>query len=465
MAQAQPPGICPADLSSRISAIVGRAEFARAEWGVVVQTQASQPQTLYSLNGEKLLVPASNAKLLTTAAALRSLPADFQIRTAIYQHTSPTGQSEWVVVGNGDPSLGDRQLADLAQQIKQRGLQRVDRLILDDSFFGQPTVNPAWEWGDTQADYAPPINSAIVNENAIGLVLTPTRRGQPLRWRWQTPQDGVGYRVENRTRTVATDQPEFVEVTQDRTGTIVYLSGQLREGSAEEPIGIAVLHPATRFLNRLRAALVAQRIQVGQIQIQKLEERQIYPEADRIAEVKSPVLADLVQETNQESNNLYAEVLLRQLGRLRSSDDDRTPYNLDRGLKALSQQLDTMGITPKGYRLVDGSGLARQDWVAPRTIAQVLQTMANDSQFRHSLPIAGVSGTLSHRFRQTPAQGIVEAKTGFLTGAVALSGYITPKQHPPLVFSILLNHATAPLAQQRSALDQIVILLAQLKTC
>ncbi|MCX5965539.1 MAG: D-alanyl-D-alanine carboxypeptidase/D-alanyl-D-alanine-endopeptidase [Cyanobacteria bacterium] len=183
-----------------------------------------------------------------------------------------------------------------------------------------------------------------------------------------------------------------------------------------------------------------------------------------VTEINSPPLSEWIHETNQTSNNLYAEVLLRQLGR---SDlkPMGTGYSSDRGLIVLRQQLMKMGIAPETYQLVDGSGLARLDWVSAGTLVQVLQAMADNSTFRNSLPIAGQSGSLTGRFKNTPAQTILSAKTGFLTGAVGLSGYVDPKEFSPIVFSILLNNSTQPLSAQLKAVDAIAIRLANLKEC
>ena len=133
--------------------------------------------------------------------------------------------------------------------------------------------------------------------------------------------------------------------------------------------------------------------------------------------------------------------------------------------RSLRQQLMKMGITPETYQMVDGSGLARLDWVSAGTLVQVLQAMAENSTFKTSLPIAGQSGSLAERFKDTPAQTILSAKTGFLTGAIGLSGYVSPKEFPPIVFSILLNNSMESLAEQRKAVDAIAIRLANLQDC
>lgn len=446
---------CPA-FARDIDAIVNQPKFRRVQFGVLIQD--SKPNTLYAHNAERLLIPASNAKILTTAAALRSLPLNFTVKTSIYD----LGNGEFRLVGQGDPTLQDKHLQQLAKSLKDQNITQIKTLTLDDRYYGNKWINPSWEWEDIQVDYAPPISGLILNENAIGLTLTPTTIGQPLDVRWNEPENAKNYRVENLTKTVAIDQPEFVAIAQPETG-VVRISAQLHVGAKPEPIGISVLKPTEHFADRLRRALESVGIVVGTIDPSPL----MYPlpkGARAIATINSPPLSDWIQEINQVSNNLYAESLLQQLG---TSDNQPigNGFTSDRGLVVLNQTLTKMGVDPNSYKLVDGSGLARRNWVSAEAIVQVLQAMKNDETFRKSLPSTGAGGNLNRRFKGTPTEGIVSAKTGYLTGAVSLSGYVTRPDIQPMMFSILLNHATVPLSEQMKAIDAIVIRLAQLKSC
>jgi D-alanyl-D-alanine carboxypeptidase/D-alanyl-D-alanine-endopeptidase (penicillin-binding protein 4) len=181
-----------------------------------------------------------------------------------------------------------------------------------------------------------------------------------------------------------------------------------------------------------------------------------------LAAVESPPLAKLVMETNQESNDFYAEVLLRSLASHPDSDSAQM------GLKQLKATLTRLGVNPQSYVLADGSGLSRQNLVTPDAIAQTLKLMAQTPQasvYRASLPTAGVSGTLQSRFLNTPAQGNLQAKTGTLRGVSALSGYLNVPNYQPLVFSIMVNQSDQSSATLRQAIDEIVLLLTHLRSC
>ncbi len=482
------PQICPA-FARDVDAIVNHPKFRHAQFGILIQD--SKPNTLYTHNAERLLIPASNAKILTTAAALRSLPSSFAVKTTLYD----LGSGDFSLVGQGDPTLQDKHLQQLAKSFKDRNITQIKTLTLDDRYYGNDWINPSWEWEDIQADYAPPISGLILNENAIGLTLTPTTIGQPLIIKWNEPENAKNYRVENLTKTVAIDQPEFVTITQPEPG-LIRISAKLHIGAEPESVGISVLKPTQNFADRLRRAFESAGIEVGTIGTdgERLDPpksplirgtsepmRPIITSTNSppllspltkgargieppIATITSPPLPDWIQETNQSSNNLYAESLLRQLG-----TTDNQPigngFTSDRGLAVLNQTLTKMGIDPNSYKLVDGSGLARRDWVSAEAIVQVLQAMKNDETFRRSLPSSSAGGGLHKRFKGTAAEGIVSAKTGYLTGAIGLSGYVTRPDIQPMFFSILLNHATVPLAEQLKAVDAIVVRLAKLKSC
>ncbi|MFM7428227.1 MAG: D-alanyl-D-alanine carboxypeptidase/D-alanyl-D-alanine-endopeptidase [Elainella sp.] len=445
---------CRADLARQIEAITSQPQLRQARWGILAQTLEAQPQTLYAQNADQRLIPASNVKLLTTAAALNQLGANFQIRTSVYQIPTPQ-QTTLRVVGRGDPSFGDRQLQDLARQIAARGLRQVDTLLADDRYFRGVFVNPTWEPEDIQAGYGAPLNSLILNENAIGLTLIPQALGQPLAVQWDKPAEGEGWQIVNQSQTVAPTASEFLDVGRDLNRPVLYVRGQLRAGSAAEPVALSIPEPTQNFLEQLRQVLASQQIPVGQAEIAS----DATWTGREVGVILSPPLAELLIETNQQSNNLYAEALLRQLG----VNQTTSLSPLAAGINALRQDLTRLGVSPN-YLLADGSGLSRQNAVSPRVFVDLLSAMANSPNaalFRSSLSTAGISGTLKNRFQNTAVQGQLQGKTGFMTGVAALSGYLqTPT---PLVFSILVNQPQG--SGLPGTIDAIVNLLYKQGSC
>jgi D-alanyl-D-alanine carboxypeptidase/D-alanyl-D-alanine-endopeptidase (penicillin-binding protein 4) len=467
---AQLGGVINAILQGRHSEIAKRPQFLRAHWGISIQTLSTRDggSTLYATNAQHYFLPASNLKLLTTAAALRKLGSQFRIRTSVYGVGSSL-VAALRVQGRGDPSLTDAQLRVLAQQLRRQGVRQVNQLIGSDDYFRGPILNPSWEVEDIQADYGAPVNSLILNQNAVELKLHPQAIGQPLRVEWANPIEAKSWRIDNSAIAVAATEPGSVNVSRDLGRPVIQISGQLPVNSEPESIAVAVPDPAQHFLRHFRQALLAQQISVNQTQVapsRAMGEREL-------AAVDSPPLAQLLVETNQESNNLYAESLLRTLGiDPEESLPNRSKVTMDsateRGLAVVKTTLTGLGVNPEGYVMADGSGLSRHNLVSPEALVQTLKAMAKlpeAATYRASLPVAGVSGTLQNRFRNTPAQGILHAKTGTLSGVSALSGYLNSPNFQPLVFSILVNQSDQPSPVLRQAIDEIVLLLTRLRSC
>ncbi|MEG5052829.1 MULTISPECIES: D-alanyl-D-alanine carboxypeptidase/D-alanyl-D-alanine endopeptidase [unclassified Microcoleus] len=461
--------ICLGELGAQVDAIANRPEFSRSRWGILIQPLSSTT-TLYSRDAQKYFIPASNAKLLTTAAALQKLGADFRIKTSVYSGEN----GSLYVAGRGDPSIAEAQLKSLAQQLKQRGISQVNQLIGDDSYFQGSAVNPNWEWEDAQAGYGAPINSLIFNQNAIDLLLSPQAIGQPLKVTFAEAKLANQWQLQNNSVTVAQNESEFIEVGREFDRPIIRVGGQLKVGAEPESAYVAVVNPANNFLQYFQQVLAAEGIPVKQALVASAS-RNLNQE---LATVESPPLAELVRETNRESNNLYAEVLLRLLGKV--TDKMPVPQTLtgkmpvpqedtgEMGLKELKTVLTQLGVNPNSYRLADGSGLSRHNLITPEALVETLRFMANSpaaSIYRQSLPIAGESGTLKNRFNVTPNRVIMQAKTGTMSGVSALSGYIEVPNYEPLVFSIIVNHSDLSTAKMRSATDEIVLLLNRLRRC
>jgi len=454
--------VCPAQLATGINAIANRPQFRRSRWGILIQT-LSTGENLYSRDAQKYLIPASNVKLLTTAAVLQKLGPQFRIRTSVYGD----GNGRLYVVGRGDPSFAETQLKALAKQLKQRGINQVNQLIADDSYFSGRQINPTWKSEDIQAGYGAPINSLIVNENAVKLILSPQSLGQPLRVSFADAAQANLWRVENYSVTVGRNEGEFVDVGRDLSQQVIQVRGSLQVGSDSEPVYVSVINPANNFLQQFRRFLMAEGITVKQALVGVNSQL----ESQELAAVESPILADLVREANRESVNIYAEVFLRLLGKfppVNISVNNSVNNQDEIGLKELKVVLTKLGVNANGFMLVDGSGLSKKNLVSPEVFVQTLRLMAKSPMaaiYRDSLPVAGVSGTLKARFKHTLAEGIVQAKTGYLTGASALSGYVDVPNFESVVFSIIVNTSDLSGGELGKAMDEMVLLLTRLKRC
>jgi serine-type D-Ala-D-Ala carboxypeptidase/endopeptidase (penicillin-binding protein 4) len=449
--------LCPHQVAEGIAAIADRPQFRRGHWGILVQVLGTGDQ-VYARNADQFFTPASTAKLFTTAAALESLGPGFRWRTTVYGRGEGAGR-RLTVVGQGDPSLRQAQLDVLAEQLYRQGIRQVETLAADDSYFQGSLFSPTWEWEDLQYGYGAPVNSLIVDQNAIAVIVTPQAIGQPLSISFVNPHVAKEWRVENTTRTVGSDQPEVIRL--QRQNSILSIGGQLQAGAAAETVDVAVVNPTQHFLLRFRQALESHQIQIGQTQI--LGQILDPPGLDggkELAGIASPPLAEILPEINQNSNNLYAEALLKTLGVRQNPAPDATAQ----GLIVVKATLTRLGVDPQSYQLVDGSGLSRRNLVSPIALVQVLQAMhrgTNAIGFRNSLAVAGVSGTLKGRLAETQLVG----KTGTLTDALSLSGYLSPPDFSPLVLAIIVNQSGQPNLALRQAIDEMVVLLNRIGSC
>ncbi|QXE23194.1 hypothetical protein B6N60_01883 [Richelia sinica FACHB-800] len=461
IAQSQTPPpvntfLCPAQLNSSIPAIINNPLFRRVRWGILIQDISSQ-QTLYSQDAEKFFIPASNTKLLTTAAALKELGSQFRFRTSIYQEQDGAVR----IVGRGDPSLTEAKLKLLAQQLKQKGITAIKNLILDDSYIQGDIVNPTWQWEDVQSDYGAPVSSFILNENTFSFHIAPQNIGQPPTITGKDNDEIQQWDIINQAITVPRNQETSIEINRDLSGKTLRIRGQIAANSQPYVATLPVIEPNQYFLRRFLTILASEQITVDKTSISSSENYQ-----NEIAFIESPPLSELLKETNVNSNNLYAESLLKALAIKKTKQQNLN--SADVGLEVLKNSLNQLGITPDSYLLADGSGLSRRNLISPEALVKTLQAIAKTPEasiYRVSLPISGKNGTLKQRFRNTSAEGIVQAKTGTLRGAVSLSGYVNPPQYEPLVFSIIVNQSDQPSPVLRTAIDEIVILLTQLKKC
>ena len=456
--------ICDSNLAVEIEKITNTSEQKRAFWGLKIQTLNSN-QILYELNAHKYFVPASNVKLLTTAAALLKLGADYRINTPIYISGSPPHLKTLRIIGKGDPTLTDKKLQELARKLKTIGVRRIDQLIVEDGYLPAPEINPTWEWTDLYYYYAVPVNSLILNENTFSLALIPTEINNKLDLEWSNYAAAKQWLINNQTVTAEPNTDYNIRLNLSFQRPVLEFQGELAIDSETDVWWLSTLKPGKYFLDSLRHILARKGIIVSHSNlISPKSSPQDYLKFESETEerifltFKSPSLAELIKTTNQDSNNLFAEVLLKYLASNNNQD-----Y-----ITELETILSDLGLEKDNYKLKDGSGLSRQNLATPHGFTELLNLMTQTEHseiYRQSLAIAGVNGTLKNRFKNTLVEGNLQAKTGTLTGVSALSGYLEIPNYEPLIISIIVNHSPEKSSTLRQVIDEIVILLSQLKKC
>lgn len=448
--------VCETDLKQKIDAILNKEELKRSHWGILVKS-LDQQTTLYELNSEKYFIPASNVKLLTTAAALIQYKANYQIKTPVYSLGTSPNLQVLKVVGKGDPTFDSEQLETLAKQLKRKGIERIENLIVEDSSFNSQVINPTWEWEDIQFYYAPSVNQLILNENAVILTLTPQELGEKLTVKWSDPIAAQQWTINNQTVTGEENSPYSVSINRNFEKPLLTITGSLAKDSEPDIFGMAVVNPGKYFLDSLEFYLEKEGITV--INSEVIYDNSKLEKLERITEISSNSLQETITKANQDSNNLYAESLLNLL-----VDNTLENSSID-NLKTILTQL---GLDANLYHLKDGSGLSRHNLVTPEALVNLLSLMNQIPEaeiYRNSLAVGGMNGTLKNRFKDTILEGKVQAKTGTLSGSSSLSGYIEPMNYEQLAFSIMVNQSNLPASELRKIIDQIVINLGHLKQC
>jgi len=407
------PGSSRAELRHLIDSLTTQTEFRNAEWGVLIVNPRTG-DTLYSKNAGKLFMPASNMKIITSAAALTLLGPDYAYKTT-FLADGPVHDSlldgNLLVIGRGDPTISDNMrgfattaMDALADSIRAHGIRQITgSLARIGDAFPDSIHGYGWEWDDLGEYYGAGVDELIFNEG-----MAPTTPRPP---------------------------PDTVR-------------DSLYSGPAKDP--------ATAYLNAFNDALLRKQITVEAGVMESILPTPF--KMDTLFTFVSLPMRNIIPALMKPSQNQIAEILLKTIGLERGGMG-----TADSARKIVGQQLLAWGVQPDGFVIRDGSGLSRHDLVSPETLVRVLDRIQQDTAFAvyyNAMPIAGVDGTLKDRMKGTPAEGNVHAKTGSISAARSLSGYVTTSDGERLIFSILANNWTTPSSAVTGIADQIAAALA-----
>lgn len=470
-------------LDRRIDKILAQSDARRGSWGIdVVELENAKP--LYQRDAGQLFIPASNMKMFTTAAALEKLGPGYKFHTTVESDAAPDVQgrvANLYLVGRGDPDLGPRTfpyiyhglaqpadafLQEMADQVKARGVHEITgNLIADDTYFVDQPFAPNWAADDLEWGYGAPVTALAFNDNQLTLDLKPAAKvGDPAAASLSPIADY--YLVKNRVVTGAKGTEADYHLERRPGSMEIDLWGQIPVDGGEQVDTVSIADPPRLAAELFRAALGARGIQVdGSIEVRSISPLEAVTSpspapqpAPRVvlADHASPTLSEAIKVVNKESQNLHAEMLLRTLGR--TADH---PGSLESGLSVLTNFLNQqVGILSGEIFLSDGSGLSRQDLVAPEAAVKLLVYMAHSPNFQayfDSLPVSGVDGTLAHRFLGTEVKGRIHAKTGSVEHVNTLSGYMDLPSGKRLAFSIMTNNHPLPNKVGQQTLDAITV--------
>lgn len=444
--------------------ILDNLSASHAIWGVFLKS-LDDGRVLYKRNEEKLFIPASNMKLLTTAAALVKLGPDFTYTTNLYgSRVTRRGvlKGDIFLRGSGDPTMAEsfhgRAAAvfeEWADELKRKGIRLITGdVVADDNLFDDRELGKGWSWDDELNCYSARVSAVSFNDNCVEITVSPGKgQGEPAVI-GTNPETGY-VKITNTVRTSAAGGELQVHAGRSFGSSLIKLWGEIPLASAPLRARFSVGNPSLYAATALKEALEGKGIRVKgkAVDIDDTDKRPSYADLPVIAWYRSPPLSLIIEQVNKRSQNLYAELLLRTLGSVYHGEG-----SAEKGVQVVKETLSVMGIPVDSLAIYDGSGLSRMNLVSPAQIVALLQYMAGHPYFPYfyeSLPIAGVDGTLAKRMQNAEAESKVRAKTGTLRHMVSLSGYLKDKNGDWIVFSIMSNNCLRTASEVRLLQDAI----------
>ncbi|MEI9981518.1 MAG: D-alanyl-D-alanine carboxypeptidase/D-alanyl-D-alanine-endopeptidase [Edaphobacter sp.] len=512
------------ELARTIAGLLSGSGVARDHWGIAVTAMDGAP--IYSLNEAQLFQPASNAKLFTTAAAMALLGPDRTFETKIVARGVMDGTSalkgDLVLVGGGDANLSGREipyvapalkpkaekgappvpevdplryLATMADQVAATGLKVVNGDVVgDDTLFPWEPYPQDWSIDDAVWGYGAPVSALTINDNQIKVTVSPgTAAGEPATV-VVDPAVPLYYTLDGSVTTGEKKSGSHVQMERALGSKVLRVYGSIAVDSQPDEEEVAIHDPAEYAAMALKELLEARGVvvtgkartahvplvetkdfskqvsePVPSIVFDKPTGCSVVADGPRVpiqeivlASHRSSPLGEDIVVTNKVSQNLHAEILLRQLGPL--SPSSFCKGTIVGGAQVVRTYLTTrVGIDKDDFIFFDGSGLSGHDLVTPRATARLLQYASAQlwfAQWKASLPVGGEDGSLVSRFGKAPLKDHVFAKTGTLGEARALSGYLECASGRTVIFSIMVGNHLPGTSDDREVMDKIVAAIA-----
>lgn len=450
------------------------ADPALANAVISICARTGDGRILMDINSERMLVPASNMKLISTGTALHRLGPEHRFETAIAQDGEVINgvlHGNIYIIGGGDPTLGskdsiavalDKTFSQWEAFIRKAGIRQIKGLVIGDgrSFEGM-AEEPTWLWNDIGTYYGAGTTGLMFYENmqsfSVGagkelgapVDIAPSYPDAPwmeFRYNCTTGKEGTG----DRLYMYASDLAPVAEIRGtfglDRARKRLDCSNKFPEYTC-----------ASYFFNYLKKKGINAE---GFADTRLMTDWKEVGEKTILGKTYSPSLRRIAFETNHASNNLFAETLLRQLGReiTGCASYDSAYVALEKVMKALKTD------TSRGAQIQDGSGLSRQNYVSSDFICRFLESMMQSPYFEdyvNSLPSPGGDGTLQYNMKGYPAsqRERIKVKSGSMNGVRCYSGYVIPVEgakEETIIFSIMVNNCTSPTWKVRPLLDRLM---------
>jgi serine-type D-Ala-D-Ala carboxypeptidase/endopeptidase (penicillin-binding protein 4) len=442
------------ELRADLARVFGSPINERGVWAVDIRSIDSG-ERLYDLNAGRLMMPASNMKILTLSATADALGWDYRFTTTLETRGAISDgvlHGDLIVRSNGDPTINSREhraesvLGDWARALQAAGISSIDgRIVGNDQAFDDEGIGAGWAWDYLQYGYAAAVGALEFNEGVATLSVSPGANpgAAPI----VSLEAGSALELLNRAITGAAGSAGTIDYRRHLDRAVLEVTGSIPIGAPTDTRTVAVVNPTLFYAQSLKDGLIARGITVSGQAIDFDDVAAEMPDGDPrvLVTTVSPPLREIATVLMKVSQNLYAETFLKALGAARNGLG-----TAEGGRLAVRATLSGWGIPGDAHIVYDGSGLSRYNYVTAATLTTVLEHMYKDSRHRDpflsTLPIAGKDGTMGSRLRRTRAEGNAIAKTGSIANVRALSGFVKTRDGETLVFSILANDFIIPAA-------------------
>jgi len=451
--------------------------LAGAHFGIDV-IQLSTGKTLAQYNSQNQFGSASNAKLYSTATALVRLGPDYRYETRVSAAVAPDADGrlagDLYFIGGGDPTLASRtyplgqgqppgqhlrDIEALADQVVAFGVKRIDGAVIgDDTAYPKDLYPTGWTVDDSTFDYGAPVSALTIHDNLLTVRLSaPLAAGALTSVTLDPPLEY--FTIDNR---VTSGSDTKVRIERTPGSRQLLLSGTVAAGATFWD-GVAIDDPARYAATALADALERRGVSIRNGIATRSRGVEETPDALNapvvLAKRVSGPLPTILQVIDKISHNLYAELVLREVGRSVNGAGTRQA-----GITEVYKLLWEAGVRTECCYFQDGSGLSRQTLISPLSAAKLLEYMYH-SKYRDTwwtlLPIGGVDGTLGKHFDKNPEAKRIRAKTGSIAHVATMSGYVESTTWGPLAFSVLINNYNSETAEATLLLDKLALALLE----
>ncbi|MCK6597285.1 MAG: D-alanyl-D-alanine carboxypeptidase/D-alanyl-D-alanine-endopeptidase [Bdellovibrionaceae bacterium] len=425
-----------ANKTEKIKDYLHKQKISNQEIGLIITK--GENKIIFELNSDKIMIPASISKLITSAAVLENVSSGYKFKTQLlldknYKIEGGIYKGTLYLKGGGDPSFVSENLWYLVNVFSRLKIQKIEGdIVVDDSLFDKVRFDESRQDVRVDRAYDAPVGAMSFNWNSVNIYVRPGDLGKKTLV-FIDPAVEL-FEVENKSSTVS---GAANNISIEKKGNVVSVHGSLGKDLKEVAIYKNISDPDIWSAENLKLFLTQRNIQVTG----KVINRKTPSEAQVVAEYESKPIEHILADMNKFSNNYVAEMLTKNLSLQKNSIG-----SLTEGVKIINEFLKKLNLDKNSYEFYNPSGLTRDNKISAKSMVKILNYVHADftifPEFLISLPIAGVDGTLKKRMKGQPTERWVRAKTGYLTGVVSLAGYAGLRDGEICQFAFIFNGKT-----------------------